>query len=287
MIDLHLHTTFSDGNAPAEAIIHEAIAFGLEAIAITDHDTMASLVPAQQAAQGSGLTVIPGIEINTVWQQGDCEVHVLGYWLNPHDASLQTLMTRHQQARLEQIEKMTGCIRQKTGASLAFEDVARLTSPGGCLGRPHLAQALVAGGVVATVNDAFQHYLHRRSATYVPRQTVSPHEAVEAISEAGGVAVIAHPGDIQQLDTLTVELMDSGLAGLEAYHRSHRPATIEYLCSLAEQYGLIVTGGTDFHGEATHYQGALSRLITPGYVYDALREEHKRRQQAVFKVSSV
>ncbi|MBK8189544.1 MAG: PHP domain-containing protein [Vampirovibrionales bacterium] len=285
MIDLHLHTTLSDGTSSAEEIIREAIAFGLEAMAITDHDTMASLAPARAAAEGASLTLIPGIEINTVWQEGDCEVHVLGYYLDPTHAPLLALLERHRLARLTQIERMTDRIRAQTGSALAFEDVLGMASPQGCLGRPHLAKALTAAGIAPTISEAFQRYLNRRSPTYVPRQTASPHEAVEAISEAGGIAVVAHPGDLQGLDALTVELMDCGLAGLEAYHRSHRPATIEYLCSLAEQYGLIVTGGTDFHGEAVHYQSALSRLVTPSYVYDELQNEQARRQKAGFKVS--
>lgn len=285
MIDLHLHTTFSDGASRAQDVVLEAAAFGLEAIAITDHDTTASWPVVQEAARETSLTLIPGIEINTVWREGDSEVHILGYGFDASNEALQALLARHRQARLEQIARMTELIRAKTGASLDFEDVRARSSSDGSLGRPHLAQTLVAVGIVSTIGDAFDRYLNRRCATYAPRQTASPHEAVEAITEAGGMAVVAHPGDIERLETLTVELMDGGLAGLEAYHRSHRPATIEYLCSLAEKYGLIVTGGTDFHGEATHYQGALSRLVTPSYVYQEFQAERQRRQKAAFKVS--
>jgi len=283
--DLHLHTTFSDGNSEAEDLINEAVNFGLKAIAITDHDNTASYPHAVKAAQDKDIEVIPGIEINTVWEEGDVEIHVLGFYIDRDHPLLVKVMNQHQQARHKHMADFATKLRQQAGIDISYEEIQEKAGHCVSLGRPHIANLLVAKGKVASINEAFNKYLNRKSETYVRKKTASPHEAVEAIYESGGIPVIAHPGETPRIEELVVELIDYGLRGLEAYHRSHTPGIIAYHCTLAEQYDLIVTGGTDYHGTADGYQGALSRLHTPDWVLDELRKERDRRQQVKFKVS--
>ncbi len=287
MIDLHLHTTYSDGISETGDLIREALAFGLQAIAITDHDNTESYALAAEAARGSSMEVIPGIEINTVWSPKNApetEVHVLGYYIDPADPDLRGVINTHKTARTEQIKEIVKKLN-KAGVPVSYEDIAEKSCEGGCLGRPHVAKTIVEKGGAGTISEAFQKYLNRDAQTYHRRNTVPPHEAVEAIYECGGIPVIAHPNEMEGIETLVVELMDYGLRGLEAYHRRHSPAIIEFHCSLAEKYGLIVTGGTDYHGPADSYQNALARLHTPDYVYEELKKERARRNMATFKVS--
>lgn len=283
MLDLHLHTTYSDGASPTEDIIRQAIAYGLKAIAITDHDNTASYPLACRVAEGSGMEVIPGIEINTVWK--DKEIHILGYYINPADARIQDITRRHRQARIFQIQEIACRLKSKAKLNISFEDIQHHSRPEGTLGRPHVAQAIVAKGGASTISEAFQRFLNPKAPTYLRRETVTPHEAVEAIYESGGIPVIAHPGDMEKIEDLVVELMNYGLRGLEAYHKSHSPATIEFHCTLAEKYGLIVTGGTDFHGGADSYTNALSRLKMPAHIYDSLKKEKAQLAQASYRLS--
>lgn len=283
--DLHLHTTFSDGSADAEAIIEEALKFGLKAIAITEHDNTASYPVAVKAAEGKDIEVIPAIEINTVWPEGDCEIHVLGFYIDTEHPALQKVMEKHQHARHQQMADFAENLSKKTGVSITYDEIKEQAGHCVSLGRPHVAKTLIEKGCAYSINDAFRRFLSRSSSTYAKKPTVSPAQAVEAIADSGGIAVIAHPGDTKGIEELTVELIDYGLRGLEAYHRSHSPGLISYYCTLAEQYNLIVTGGTDYHGEVNGYQGALSRLHTPDWVLEELHKEHQRCQKAKFKLS--
>lgn len=284
MIDLHLHTTFSDGMSEAEDLIREAIAFGLDAIAITDHDNTQSYSIARQQAEGSPLEVIPAIEINTVWEEYEQEVHILGYYIDLSEANLRDVIETHRSNRYQQIQALASRLKDK-GLDITYEEILAQSRENGTLGRPHVARALLNKGQVETISDAFNQYLTRKSDVYIKRKTVSPHEAVEAIYECGGIPVIAHPGEMEHVEQLVEELIDYGLRGLEAYHKSHRPAIIEYHCTLAERHGLIITGGTDYHGPSDAYQKALGRLCIPNYVLPRLKQEWERRKKASFKVS--
>ncbi len=289
MIDLHLHTTFSDGASQAEDIILQAIEYGLEAIAITDHDNTESyaIAKALAASKESSMEVIPGIEINTVWHSpthGAQEVHVLGFYIDTQAPELRAVIEKHREARKNQIRQMSGKL-QEAKLNVSYEDILSLSHEQGSLGRPHVAKALVEKAGVPSISEAFSRYLTPKSATFIRRETVSPHEAVEAIYDSGGIPVIAHPSDMQGIEELVVELIDYGLRGLEAYHKRHTPPVIEFYCTMAEKYDLIVTGGTDFHGVHESYNTALSRLHIPDNVYAGLKAEHQRRKMAQFKVS--
>ncbi len=283
MIDLHMHTVFSDGSVLPEDLVQLALDNQLEAIAITDHDTTESLPFARKAAEGKELEIIPGIEVNTVWKEK--EIHILGYYIDPDDDALQAVIKKHRESRVIQIQEMAQKLKAKTRMNICYEDIAKLANDEGTLGRPHVAKAIVAKGGAHTISQAFNKYLNPKCDTYVRRKTVPPHEAVEAIHESGGIAVIAHPGDLEIIEELAEDLMNYGLRGLEAYHRSHSPALIEFHCTLAEKLGLIVTGGTDFHGTVDAYGKALERLHMPPAVYKELHAERKRRQLSAFKAS--
>jgi predicted metal-dependent phosphoesterase TrpH len=288
MIDLHMHTVYSDGSVLPEDLVKLALENKLEAIAITDHDTTESLelarkAVAENAEDGQVLELIPGIEINTVWKEK--EIHILGYYIDPEDETLQELINRHRESRMVQIREMAQRLKVKAGLDIRFEDITRHASTEGTLGRPHVAKAIVEKGGAPNISQAFSRYLNPRCETYVRRKTVPPHEAVEAIYESGGIAVIAHPGDLEMIEELAKELMNYGLRGLEAYHRSHSPALIEFHCSLAEKLGLIVTGGTDFHGTVDAYRKSLERLHMPPSVYRELHAERRRLKLSAFKAS--
>jgi predicted metal-dependent phosphoesterase TrpH len=283
MIDLHMHTLFSDGSVRPEDLVQLAVDNKLEAIAITDHDTTESLEHAQKAAEGLALEIIPGIEVNTVWKEK--EIHILGYYIDPEDPALRAVIENHRDSRVVQIQEMAQKLKAKARLNICFEDIMKEASDIGTIGRPHVARAIIAKGGAATISQAFNKFLNPRCETYVRRKTVPPHEAVEAIHESGGIAVIAHPGDLEIIEELAEDLMSYGLRGLEAYHRSHSPALIEFHCSLAEKLGLIVTGGTDFHGTVDLYKKSLDRLHMPPAVYRELHAERKRRQLSAFKAS--
>lgn len=283
MIDLHMHTTFSDGSITPEELVSMAIENGLEAIAITDHDNTQSYLPAVEAAKETPLEIIPGIEINTWWK--DHEIHILGYYIDPQNDYLKEVCTEHNCAREKQINDFVTLMRKHGKIQLTVEDVQSFSRPGGTIGRPHVAKAIVQRGGAANISEAFRKYLVPSAPTYHRRTTVTPHEAVEAIYESGGIAVIAHPGDMEIIEELATDLMNYGLRGIEAYHRSHSSVEIEFHCSLAERLGLIVTGGTDFHGTVDVYPMSLSRLHLPDWVYTELKKEKERIDKKSLKVS--
>jgi 3',5'-nucleoside bisphosphate phosphatase len=283
MIDLHMHTIFSDGSVLPEDLVQLALDNKLEAIAITDHDTTESLPFARAAAEGKSLEIIPGIEVNTVWK--DKEIHILGYYIDPDDDALKQVIQHHKDSRVIQIQEMAQKLKMKAKLNICYEDIVQQASDSGTIGRPHVAKAIVAKGGAANISQAFSKFLNPKCETYVRRKTVPPHEAVEAIYESGGIAVIAHPGDMEIIEELAEDLMNYGLRGIEAYHRSHSPALIEFHCTLAEKLGLIVTGGTDFHGTVDAYSKALERVHMPPAVYRELHAERKRLQMSAFKAS--
>jgi len=294
MIDLHMHTFYSDGVSEPEALVGAAYDAGLEAIAITDHDNTGCLDRARKAAadkaealgNGRVMEIIPGIEINTVWtEHGHQEVHVLGYYIDPDNDNLKTVINRHRQARVDQIREIANKLWSVAKIDVQYEDIISHAEGSLAVGRPHVAKAIVQKGGATSIGEAFSRFLSSNCATYVKRATVTPHEAVEAIYESGGIAVIAHPKEMEHIEELVVELMNYGLRGLEAYHKSHSPALIEFHSTLAEQYGLIVTGGTDFHGPAENYPKTLGNWRMPDTVYEALKAENRMIKESSYKAS--
>ncbi len=276
--DLHIHTYYSDGVFSPEKIVDTAIDVGLQAIALTDHDNILSYDVAQKYLKESNksdkLEVIRGIEVNTLYK--GYEVHILGYFMDVNDNDFQDMLKYQQQARIKQTKEIISLLSRKEGIKIKFEDIKKQVAEGGSIGRPHIAKAITNVGGTASVMDAYAKYIHDDSPVYVQRKTVSPQDAVEIIYDAGGIPVIAHPHDLDIAETLIKELMQYGLRGIEAYHRKHSPACVEYFSSMAEELGLIVTGGSDFHcPNIMNGQIVLGKNFVPEWVYDKLVAEKK------------
>ena len=281
-VDLHIHTAYSDGVYTPEKIVETALNEGLECIAITDHDNILSYKPAVEHAKKLAtetgkpqLEIIQGVEINTIYK--DWEVHILGYFPDVNNSDFKALIKNQQAARIEQTKKILQLLSKKENINIKFEDLTKLVMPGGSIGRPHLARAITSAGGTQSTTEAYNKYINKNSSVYIERKTVSPHDACEILYDAGGIPVFAHPYDVDIAAQLTKELMKHGLCGLEAYHRKHSPAMVEYFSSLAESLGLIVTGGSDFHApNPVSGQVVMGKNFIPEWVYDKLKEEKKR-----------
>lgn len=274
--DLHIHTYYSDGVFSPEKIVDTAVDVGLQAIAITDHDNVLAYNVAQKYIKEKNIDIelIRGIEVNTLYKNH--EVHILGYFMNPDDSDFQAMLKSQQQARIKQTKEILALLSKKEGIKVKFEDVKKLVAEGGSIGRPHIAKAITNAGGTTNVMDAYAKYIHDDSPVYVQRKTVSPQDAVEVIYDAGGIPVIAHPHDLEIAETLIKDLMNYGLRGIEAYHRKHSPACVEYFSSMAEELGLVVTGGSDFHTpNIMNGQIILGKNFVPEWVYDKLIKEKK------------
>ena len=279
--DLHIHTNYSDGVFDPEQIVDAAIDVGLDVIALTDHDNILSYDVAKNYIQKlekenkKTVDIIQGIEINTLYKS--IEIHILGYFMNTDDNDFKDLIKIQQQARIKQTKEIITLLNKKAGIKIKYEDIKKQVAPGGSIGRPHIAKAITNAGGTGSIMEAYSKYINDDSPVYTPRKTVSPHDAVEIIYDAGGVPVIAHPHDLENAEELIKDLMHYGLRGIEAYHRKHSPAIVEYFSSMAEELGLIVTGGSDFHApNVVSGQIILGKNFVPEWVYGKLVEEKKR-----------
>ena len=244
-LDLHLHTHVSDGRmAPAQVVRH-ALRGGLDVIAITDHDTAAGVIEARAAASGLPIRVVPGIEISS--RHGDVEVHILGYWIDPHAESV----LRHQRSaaerRRERMRAMIGRL-DDLGVGVSFDQVEEIAGDTvRSLGRPHLARALMAGGHVRSFGEAFGRFLKDGGPAYVMQDFPSVKTAIETIHAAGGVAVWAHP-ELEMFDLHIRAFADTGLDGVECFRPLTDPAFSLLLDRAATDLRLLRTGGSDWHG---------------------------------------
>lgn len=282
-IDLHVHTLYSDGVYSPEKIVDTAIDVGLQAISLTDHDNVLSYQVAQDYIKEKNLAdkleIIRGVEINTLYK--NYEVHILGYFMDCDNSDFQNLLKTQQQARVAQTKEIITLLAKKEGIRIKYDDIQKQVAPGGSIGRPHIAKAIANAGGTSNVIEAYAKYINDSSPVYVPRKTVSPYDAVEVIYGAGGVPVIAHPYDIDIAEKLIKNLMTCGLRGIEAYHRKHSPACVEYFSSMAEELGLIVTGGSDFHApNSLNGQVVLGKNFVPEWIYDKLVQEKKMMDMA-------
>ncbi len=279
--DLHIHTNYSDGVFSPEKIVDAAVEVGLDVIALTDHDNILSYEIAQnytKQLENEGkktVKIIQGVEINTIYQ--NTEIHILGYFMNTKNSDFKELIKSQQQARIKQTKEIITLLNKKEGINIKYDNITSQVAHGGSIGRPHIAKAITNVGGTASVIEAYAKYINDNSSVYVQRKTVSPHEAVEIIYDAGGIPVIAHPHDLENAKELIEDLMHYGLRGVEAYHRKHSPAIVEYFSSIAEELGLIVTGGSDFHApNLMNGQIILGKNFVPEWIYDKLIEEKKR-----------
>ncbi|MDH7489575.1 MAG: PHP domain-containing protein [Anaerolineae bacterium] len=274
VVDLHLHTSCSDGEYLPEEVVRRAADRGLRTIAIADHDTVAGVPHAVECARMVSLRVIPAVEISCELAEG--EVHLLGYFVDcGDDSSLAQMLGRFRASRAERAHAMLDKLA-RLGMPLTWGEVEAFAG-GESVGRPHVAQALVARGYVQSVAEAFDRYLSRNGPAYVPRFKLAPEQAIALIHDSGGVAVLAHPLDV--LDTvgwLTAE----GLDGLEAYYSLYTPDVSAQIAAIAQRHGLIVTGGSDFHGPRVSPGIDIGSVDVPEEVVQALDE----RRQALHGV---
>ena len=246
-IDLHVHTTASDSTAsPAEAV-RLAKEAGLSAIAITDHDTISGYAEAAEAGKALGVEVVPGIEISTKYGRA---VHILGYYIDPNSEKIAPVLDWVVHDRDERNRKMAE-LMAADGLPVSYEEMHRRF--GAVIGRPHFAEVLVELGLAKDIRDAFDRYVEKGQKYYLPRNFLSIERSIEIICQAGGVAVLAHPFQYKLDDAGLRELiehcMESGLRGMECHYSGYSREQCKYLGHLAEEYGLIKTGGSDFHGE--------------------------------------
>lgn len=255
-VDLHTHSTASDGQLTPGELVEKAASLGLYALALTDHDTVAGIDEARSVARRIGFTLIPGVELSVDWPTGEC--HILGYFLDHRSPQLQAALDTFREGRLLRGKRMVERLGS-LGLPLSWERVQQLAQ-GGTVTRAHLAAALQEAGHVASRQEAFDRYLGHGRPAYVPRDKLSPEDAIRLIVRAHGIAVLAHPTFVeperawsatleQQIPWPFLErLLRAGLHGLEAYYGEYPPDLSARLCGLAAHYGLIVTGGSDFHG---------------------------------------
>lgn len=266
-IDLHLHTTASDGRFTPAELVAKLAARGLEVIAITDHDTVAGVAAALEAARAfPKLTVIPGVEINTDVDRG--EAHLLGYFIDVNDARLVSGLARLRTSRETRAERM---VEKLTGLGLdvnwpRVQEIAGSAT----IGRPHIAEALLEKGYIATFREAFDRYIGRDGPAYVEREKLTQEEAVALVLGAGGLPVLAHPYTVGEVEPMLKRLKEAGLAGLEAYYKDYSPAKVSELVGLARKYRLLATGGSDYHGIEANDEVMPGDVRIPGEVADKL-----------------
>jgi predicted metal-dependent phosphoesterase TrpH len=259
-VDLHIHSSASDGRLSPEEVVRESARRGLAVIALTDHDAISGLAPALATAKAfPGLRVVPGVELSTDAAQG--EVHILGYFIDYNDGKLVARLERMRNSRLERAQAMIAKLRD-LGVNIDWSRVQEIACKGS-VGRPHLAQAMLEKGYIASFKEAFSSYIGRGGPAYVERPKLIPAAAVELILRVKGVPVLAHPLTVSDPEALVIELKAAGLVGIEAYYKDYSADDIGKLLMLAERYNLVATGGSDYHGLDTEIEIMIGGVQVP------------------------
>ena len=275
-----MHSTASDGTLSPEALVDLAAAQKLSAIALTDHDTVAGLPPAIAQGKKHSLEVVPGVELGIQWNGPEAsggQMHLLGYLFRADDPGLGERLSWLRDRRRERAQRIIEKLKA-AGVAISFEQV-EAAAGGEAIGRPHVARALMEAGVVLSIGEAFGRFLSPGRPGYEDKDELTPEQAIQLIRSAGGVAVLAHPGTLKlkgaALESCVKELMGYGLAGLEAIWSSHSAEQMRELKALAEKMGLLITGGSDFHGENKPDiklgTGRRNNVQVPDSVLDGLR----------------
>ena len=273
-VDLHIHTTASDGRLTPAATVALAAQRGLRAISLTDHDSTGGVAAALDAARHHGIEVISGVEINTDTPHG--EAHMLGYLFRHEDATLQQCLADRRRARLARGEGIVNKLAA-LGMPLSWDRVQQIAGAdeGGAVGRPHVALALQEAGYVTSTQQAFEKYIGRGGPAYVEYEKLTPEEAIKMIRDAGGLAALAHPSTIAGLEAYLAPLIEAGLEGLECYYGQYTETTVRGLVEVAERMGLVATGGSDYHGsEEVTYNATLGGTPVPASVVTNLTACH-------------
>jgi len=244
-IDLHIHSTASDGKLSPADVVRKSAERGLTVIALADHDTVDGIAPALAAAKAfPQLRIIPCIEVSTDVPDG--EVHVLGYFIDYTDHKLKATLERMRHSRRERARGMVTKLG-KLGIHIEWQRVQEIAGSGS-IGRPHIAQAMLEKGYITSIKEAFTKYISRDGPAYVEREKMTPQEAVKLLLRTDGLPVLAHPLTINDPETMIIKLKTAGLIGIETYYNNYTTEEISKLVSLADRHGLITTGGSDYHG---------------------------------------
>jgi len=270
-VDLHSHTTASDGALSPRELVKLAARHGVRVLALTDHDSVSGLPEAIEEAARHGVEIVPGLEINC--DVPGAEVHVLGYCVDWQAEWFESFLTEQRAERTARVHRIVARLRE-LGLPLTAEEVFAICKEGSP-GRPHVAQAMVNRGYVKSVREAFDRYLRAGGSANVPRRRLTPVEAVAVIRRAHGVPVLAHPG-LANRDELIPELVQAGLAGIETYYPEHSAGQIEAYRNLCRQHDLVATGGSDYHGPQT---GRAATLGSPHVPIEVWRELKERAQK--------
>lgn len=277
MIDLHTHTTASDGRCTPDELVARAAGAGVTVLSVTDHDTIDAAAVAGEACARSGITFVPGIEITAVRDETD--VHVLGYFLDPASPGLRAFLSEQRLRRVDRAALMIALL-DKLGLHLDAEAIlgpAR-NQPGKSIGRPMIARALIAAGYVKSINEAFDSWLSPGRPGFVAREGAPPDQVIAQIHDAGGVASLAHPGPLRR-DEWIADLASSGLDAIEVYHSNHDEDAARRYRSIAVRLGLGISGGSDYHADDSH--GANPGSVSlPVEDFDQLRDRATSRATA-------
>jgi predicted metal-dependent phosphoesterase TrpH len=266
-VDLHSHTTASDGTLAPRELVALAARQGVRVLAVTDHDSTNGVAEARDAARAHpGLTIVPGIEINC--DVDGAEIHVLGYFLELDAPWLQDFLAQQRAERVARVHRVLEKLAA-LGMPIDAAEVFDLVK-GGSAGRPHIAQAMVHRGYVRSVREAFDRYLHTGGPASAPRRKLTPEQAVGVVRRAHGVPVIAHPG-LANRDAMLPALIDAGLQGVEAHYPEHSAAQTQSYLDLCARHGLIATGGSDFHGPGVGHAPHPGAHAVPDRAWDDLR----------------
>ena len=278
MIDLHTHTTASDGALSPRVLVERAHALGIRGLSVTDHDTLAGVREAFAAAAARCIPFLPGIEITAVDRGRD--VHVLGYFFESEPAGLTSFLADAQQDRARRAREMSARLAAY-GVPVDIEDlIAGAQAMGRSVARPAVARALLDAGHVASLQEAFDRWLGEGRPAYVPRRGASPAQVIRLVRRAGGLPVLAHPGLLGR-DELIPELAAEGLGGVEAYHSDHDARAQARYLRIAARYGLVVSGGSDYHGDDHPRAGCFGRVGLPRDRFGLLLEQVQEAYTAV------
>ncbi len=269
--DLHVHTNFSDGLLSPEEVVRNAAKLGLGAIAITDHDCVDAITPAIKEAKSIDLEIIPGVEISAAI--GHTEIHILGYFIDWCDPDLSDLLEKMRLNRVDRMRKIVARLKEQ-GLELDIERVLE-SAPQGTVGRQHLARIMKEEGFVATIQEAFDRFIGNGKPCHIEHKRLDYKRAFETIKRSGGVPVLAHPGTA---DTAAYfpDFIKAGLRGIEVYHSDHRPIEEQRYLALAEEYDLLITGGSDCHGIERRGETLIGTIGIRYSEVEKLRQEADR-----------
>jgi len=275
VIDLHTHTTASDGRCSPGELVERASRAGVTVLAVADHDTVAGCAATGEACARAGIEFVNGTEITAVVEGKD--VHVLGYFFDRDSAALQTFLAEQRRRRIDRVHEIVRRLAQQ-GIALDVDAILRpgVADSGKAVGRPWIARAMVAAGHVADVKEAFEKWLATGRPAFVPRIGAAPEEVFAKIHEAGGIASLAHPGPMHR-DERIPGYAEAGLDAIEAHHSDHEPADVERYLELAARLNLAVSGGSDFHADDEHGGGGPGSVSLPRQRFEELKERHAQR----------